>query len=230
MKPCAVVPVKRFEQAKQRLAGCCDAALRRVLARAMLEDVLDALAAAPGLGGVLVVTGDAEAALLARRRGMDVLDEPRPGGLNAAVGAAAQRLQAARCDAMLVVPADAPGVTPAEIERLVASRGVRRGVTLAPSHDFGGTNALLLDPPDAIPPAFGADSFRRHLLGARAAGLSPHVLELTGLGLDLDHPRDLMRYARRPSHTRTWHLLVEADLAAPAHRSRARPVLETISP
>lgn len=226
MKPCAVVPVKRFEQAKQRLAGCCDAALRHALARAMLEDVLDALAAARGVGGVLVVTGDAMAARLARRRGMDVLDEPQPGGLNAAVGAAARRLLDAGSGAMLVVPADAPGVTPAEIERLVGSRGV----ALAPSHDCGGTNALLLDPPDAMAPAFGADSFRRHLLGARAAGLSPRVLELPGLGLDLDHPRDLMRYASTPSHTRSRQLLVDAGFDAPAHRSRPRPALATMSP
>lgn len=223
MKPRAVVPVKRFELAKQRLGRSCDAALRQALARAMLEDVLDALGAAPGLAGVLLVTGDAEAARLARRRGMDVLDEPQPGGLNAAVTAAARRLRAGGGHAMLVVPADVPAVGSAEIDALLACHAAqRRAVTIVPSHDRGGTNALLLDPPDAMAPAFGADSFRRHLRGARAAGLGATVLALPGLGLDLDHPRDLQRFAQTPSGTRTWRLLQAG--AATARLPRAEPV------
>jgi 2-phospho-L-lactate guanylyltransferase len=230
MRPCAVVPVKRFDEAKQRLSACCDAPLRRALARAMLEDVLDVLGAAPGLAGVLIVTGDAEAAQLARRRGMGVLDEPRPGGLNAAVGAAARRLSGTGCCAMLVVPADAPGVSADEIGLLVDSCAAGHGVTIVPAHDRSGTNALLLGPPGAMAPAFGDDSFRRHLLGARVACLTPRVVELPGLGLDLDHPRDLVRYASTPSNTRTWRLIADAGLDGPAPPTRARSALATTSP
>ncbi|MCC7099474.1 MAG: 2-phospho-L-lactate guanylyltransferase [Rubrivivax sp.] len=223
MRPCAVVPVKRFTQAKQRLHARCDDALRHALARAMLEDVLDALAAARGLAGVLLVTADAEAAGLARRRGMDVLEEAQPGGLNAAVTAAARHLRALGRRAMLVVPADAPGVSVAEIEHL-GSVHAQRGdaVTLVPSHDHGGTNALLLDPPDAMAPAFGPDSFHRHLRRAHAAGLATSVLELPGLGLDLDHPHDLQRFVATPSDTRTRRLL-QAHTFLPGSAGMPRP-------
>ena len=66
----AVVPVKNLENAKQRLAGVLGAAERHDLFRAMLEDVLSALSSCRGLGGVLMVTRDAEAKALAQRYGV----------------------------------------------------------------------------------------------------------------------------------------------------------------
>ncbi len=233
MRPCAVVPVKRFAQAKQRLHAHCDDALRHALARAMLEDVLDALAAARGLAGVLLVTADAEAAGLARRRRIDVLEEEtQPGGLNAAVTAAARHLSALGGRAMLVVPADAPGVSTGEIEHLGSAHAQRRDtVTLVPSHDHGGTNALLLDPPDAMAPDFGPDSFHRHLRRAHAAGLATSVLELPGLSLDLDHPHDLQRFVATPSDTRTRRLLQAHSLLPGSPgipRPPARPTLPRV--
>lgn len=214
MKPVAVVPVKRFALAKQRLRGYLDERWRQALARAMLEDVLDTLAAVPTLGGVLLVSDEPEAAPLAHRRGMAVLDEAPGGGLNAAVRAAATHLGRRRSSAgerppaMLILPADAPGVSRAEIEQLLAFRElVRAPLVLVPAHDRGGTNAMLLDPPDILTPAFGADSFRRHRHAARAAGLHAAVLELPGLALDLDQPCDLQRFARTRTETRAWRLL-----------------------
>ena len=76
----AVLPIRGGEQAKSRLAGLLSAEERKGLALAMAEDVLTALAAAPALDRLLVVTGDAVVAALARRFGADVLGEPRPAG------------------------------------------------------------------------------------------------------------------------------------------------------
>jgi 2-phospho-L-lactate guanylyltransferase len=140
-----------------------------------------------------------------------VLPEPEPAGLNEAVRAAAAWVQAQGGSAMLVVPGDAPGVSAAEIAHLAAAHARGAAVALVPAHDEGGTNALLLSPPGLLPPAFGDGSFGRHLRAARAAGLAPQVLPLPGLGLDLDHPADLARFASRPSPTHTWrHLAVRA--------------------
>ena len=47
----AVVPVKRFDQAKQRLSGVLDSAGRAALAAAMLGDVLEQLCGNGGTGG-----------------------------------------------------------------------------------------------------------------------------------------------------------------------------------
>ena len=63
----AVVPVKEFEGAKQRLSSCLSREERRALATIMLEDVLDALSAVKQLAGVLVVTVDPVVRSLAGR-------------------------------------------------------------------------------------------------------------------------------------------------------------------
>src|SRR4029453_10079770 len=70
----AVVPPKDFGTAKQRLARALPGAAGPALARAMLEDVLAALAGG-GLDRILVVTPDAAAAALAERNGATVLVE-----------------------------------------------------------------------------------------------------------------------------------------------------------
>lgn len=197
----AVVPVKPFGQAKQRLAGVLDGAARAVLAACMLRDVLATLRAAPALAGTLVVTADDEAGALAREAGAHVQPEPEPAGLNEAVRAAAAWVQAHGGTAMLVVPGDAPGVTAMEIDRLARAHARGAAVALVPAHDAGGTNALLISPPTRLAPAYGTGSFGRHLRSARAAGLEPQVLPLPGLGLDLDTPADLARYARSCAST-----------------------------
>lgn len=218
----AVVPVKPFAQAKQRLAGVLDVPGRAELAACMLRDVLAALRSAPALSGTLVVTADTAAAALAREAGALVLPEPEPAGLNEAVRAAAAWVQARGGSAMLVVPGDAPGATALEIERLVrgshSTRARGAAVALVPAHDEGGTNALLLSPPACLAPAYGEGSFGRHLRAARAAGLEPRVLHLPGLALDLDTPADLARHAllagTATTHTARWLAVHASDSPA----------------
>lgn len=64
-------------------------------------------------------------------------------------------------------------------------------VAVVPDRHGTGTNALLLAPPEAIGPAFGEGSLRRHTDRARARGLEAAVEELESLALDLDTPDDL---------------------------------------
>ncbi len=212
----AVVPVKPFAMAKQRLAEVFDAHERAALAACMLRDVLAALAAVPALAGRLVVTADEDAAALARSLGADVLAEPEPAGLNEAVRAAAAWVQAQGGHAMLVVPGDAPGVTPAEIMRLAEAHAGGAPAAIVPAHDEGGTNALLLALPAPLAPAFGEGSFGRHLRAALTAGLAPHVLRLAGLALDLDQPRDIARFLHAPSPTHSWRWLAVHAADSPA--------------
>jgi 2-phospho-L-lactate guanylyltransferase len=211
----AVVPVKAFNLAKQRLAPVYAPKLRHELARVMLEDVLDTLTHVEGLAGIAVVTADPEAAELARRHGTVVFDEAAGGGLNEAVAAAARRLAGEYRAGMLAVAGDLPRITVYEVEALLAFHGRRRGLTLVPAHDHEGTNALVMTPPDAMPPSFGVGSFARHLLGGHAAGLEPLALPLPNIGLDLDRPQDVAFFARIPSPTRTWRYLQSQGLVTP---------------
>jgi 2-phospho-L-lactate guanylyltransferase len=187
----AIVPVKALAQAKRRLAPVLPDAARRRLVLAMLEDVLAAVAEVRGIECVVVVTPDANAASLADSRGAIIVPEPGAGELNAAVESAIAFALSRGAGQALVLPADIPLATPGELSSLVGSRRSRPGVTLAPSHDSNGTNALLLAPPNAIEPCYGPGSYLQHMSQAMARHADVNVLHLAGVARDIDEPEDL---------------------------------------
>ena len=204
----AVVPVKNLGDVKQRLAGILGQPERTALFRAMLEDVLEALSGASSLAGIALVTRDEEAIALAERYGAECLIEPENRGHTAAVEFAARALADRGAGALLQVPGDIPRVTSEEIESVIAAHAPAPAVTIAPSRDFRGSNAVLCSPPDGFPFRFGDDSFYPHLAAARAIAIEPTVVELPGIGLDIDTPDDLEAFLASPSGTRAYRLLV----------------------
>jgi 2-phospho-L-lactate guanylyltransferase len=208
MTTLAAVPVKDLANAKQRLVAVLGPAQRRALARVMLEDVLEALEAALP-GSVVVVTTDAAVMALARDLGARCLAEPADQGHTEAVAAGQRQALERGARRFLTIPGDVPCVTPQEIRALCGALGQGPGVVFVPSLSGFGTNAALLSPPDAMPLKFGEPSFDNHLLAARERGLSPLVLSLPGLGLDIDTPEDLDRLVRRGAATRSARLLRE---------------------
>ena len=203
----AVVPVKNLGDVKQRLAGVLERPERTALFRAMLEDVLEALSGASSLAGIALVTRDEEAIALAGRYGAECLIEPENRGHTAAVEFAARALAARGAGALLQVPGDIPRVTSEEIEAVIAAHAPAPAVTIAPSRDLHGSNAVLCSPPDVFPFRFGDDSFFPHLAAARAIGIEPTVIERPGVGLDIDTPDDLEAFLAAPSGTRAYRLL-----------------------
>jgi 2-phospho-L-lactate guanylyltransferase len=210
----AVVPVKDLQHAKQRLAGVLGEGERRALFRAMLEDVLSALSASEGLAGILVVTRDPDARRLATSYGARVLVEPANRGHTAASTLGAQTLAEEGASGMVQVPADIPLLTPADIGVLLQTHGEAPAVTLAPSRDERGSNAVACSPPDLLPLRFGDDSFVPHLRRARSLGLEPQIVKRQGFGLDVDTPDDLAAFMATPSQTRAYAYLAEAGIAA----------------
>lgn len=211
----AVVPVKDFALAKQRLAGAFPPAFRRQFAGAMLRDVLEALRATEGLAGIVVVTADPEAGLLAREHGARLLFEKEVRGLNAAVTEAAARLAAEQRGGVLVLPSDIPAATPEEIGRLLAAHGEGRAVSLLRAHDGQGTNALVATPPDALGFAYGPSSFEAHLANAAALGIVPRAHESAAfprLALDVDTPEDMARLGLLGAASHARRLLEGAGL------------------
>jgi 2-phospho-L-lactate guanylyltransferase len=191
----AIVPVKALGLAKRRLAPALPDAARRRLVLTMLEDVLTAVASVEGIARILVVTPDREVAALAEREGAAIVPEPNiePGSqLNAAVEGGIAFALARGAAQALILPADVPLATPAELASLVASRGAKAGVTLAPSHDSNGTNALLPAPPNAITPCYGPGSYLQHMSQAMARHIDVHVMHLPGIARDIDEPADLV--------------------------------------
>jgi 2-phospho-L-lactate guanylyltransferase len=208
----AVVPVKETAAAKQRLAGVLPARARQQLALAMLEDVLQALARVPELGGMVVVTVDAAAAEIAARAGAQVWSDGARDGHTGAVTAAARRLAGAGAG-MLTIPGDVPLVAPADIRHLLQAHRASPGFTIVPAHDRCGSNAIVCTPPDLVPLRFGRDSFVPHLAAARRCGVEPAIVHLARLALDIDEPADLLAFTRVASGTRARALLERLQLA-----------------
>ena len=76
MDTVAILPIKRFARAKQRLAPDLSDAVREELAEAMAADVLETLARVSGLDAVVVVTCDERARALAQAAGTQLVDDP----------------------------------------------------------------------------------------------------------------------------------------------------------
>lgn len=211
----AVLPVKEFSGAKQRLGALLTPAQRRALAAAMVEDVLAALAAAEGLAGILLVTLEPVAVELARRYGATVSEEGARDGHTGAVAAAARLLARDGRSTMLALPGDIPAITAAEVSAALAAHGPAPSFTIVPSHDDRGSNTVICSPPAAVPLRFGDDSFLPHLAAARRAGIEPTILRLPGIALDIDNPSDLRALAAAPGETHAQRLVRQWQLDDP---------------
>jgi 2-phospho-L-lactate guanylyltransferase len=205
----ACVPVKEFADAKQRLAALLSPEQRELLAATMLEDVLSALAGATRLAGVLVNTIDPRAADLAERYGARVVCEGARDGHTGAVNGMARVLTAEGNGALLTLPGDIPRVTAWEVDTVVSACRDAPSFTIVPAHDELGSNAVLCAPPSVVPLRFGDNSYFPHLIAARRHGIEPTIVRLPGIGLDIDHPADLLAFLRATPRqpTRTLALL-----------------------
>lgn len=195
MKATAVLPVKRFGAAKQRLAAGVDDERRGELVAAMLRDVLEAVAEARSIERTIVVTSEPRAEEPARSAGAEIVPDPGEGGHSEAALAGIARARELGADCVVLLPGDCPLLDPRELERLLT--GIPRAyVAVVPDRHGTGTNALALAPPDAIRPAFGEGSCARHIAAAREAGVPFSAEELPSLALDLDTPADVIALTR----------------------------------
>ncbi len=191
MKATAVLPVKRFAEAKQRLAPGMGATHRVELAAAMLEDALEAIGDARSVERTVVVTSEPQAEGPARAAGAQLVPDPDAGGHSGAALAGIARARELGAERVILLPIDCPLLAPRELERLLTGMP-EPYVTIVPDRHGTGTNALALAPPDAIEPSFGEGSCARHVAAARAAGVPYGVEELPSLALDLDTPADVV--------------------------------------
>ncbi len=205
----ACVPVKEFTGAKQRLSSLLSPQQREILAETMLEDVLEALSGAARLAGIMVNTVDPRAATLAERYGARVVSEAARDGHTGAVNGMGRVLAAEGKGALMTLPGDIPRVSAWEIDAVVSSCREAPSFTIVPAHDELGSNAVICAPPFAVPLRFGDDSYFPHLVAARRQGIEPTIVRLPGIGLDIDHPVDLLAFLRtKPRQpTRTLRLL-----------------------
>jgi 2-phospho-L-lactate guanylyltransferase len=190
MSTLAILPIKSFSEAKQRLAPELTAGPRRALAEAMFADVLTALRRAELVDGIVVVTADHGAQQIAGGHGAFVLEDDADGHNPAAAIGIVYALDRGH-DRALLVPGDCPLLTAAALDAMLRSAPPGPSAVIVPDRHGTGTNALLLTPPDALSPSFGPESRERHESLARDAGVRGEVAEVAELALDVDTPEDL---------------------------------------
>lgn len=201
-----IVPVKPFNEGKSRLAGHLTPQQRRALNRELLTRTLVAINQARLDAQILVVSRDSRALDTAERAGSRVLAEesqpctapssacsPNDAGselqLNAALTQAARYAATHGATKVLVLPTDMPNLTAEDVRTMASAQGRGPQIIIAPSRD-GGTNALMLQPGQAIPFAFGRDSFLRHQRLAAEAGIPVQIVKSDSLLFDIDLPED----------------------------------------
>ncbi len=183
----AIVVPFRGITGKRRLLGLD----RDVHARLVLAMLGDVLAVATAVARTIVVTGDERGSKLACEVGAETVADPG-GGQGAAVAAALGALPA---DAVVVLNADVPCVTPYDLRSLMAATPLG-GIALAASAD-GRTNALSLPAPYLFQPLYGPRSSERFQAAARDLGLEVVAVAIPNLADDVDTRADLDRVSLR---------------------------------
>jgi 2-phospho-L-lactate guanylyltransferase len=206
MRTLAILPVKSFANAKQRLSPEREPAFRRRLAEVMLDDVLLALAAT-SVDEVIVVTAGERPAALARSRGAGVIADDERGHNEAARLGVHEALRAG-AERVILVPGDCPALDPSELDELLARPTGERSLLIVPDRHGTGTNALVIRPPDAVAPAFGPGSCQRHVRLAEVGRVAHEVVKVPSLALDIDTSDDLTALGELPGrHLHTHDLL-----------------------
>ncbi len=188
----AVVPVKKLDEAKSRLSSLLTRNERRQLCLKMLGDVLRAIGLAKGLQETVGVSIDPTVLQTIRDLNLLTIRESQP-GLNHAVSEATDWCIQKGADSVLILPADIPLLRPTDISHIL-SLGEKVAMVISPSRREEGTNALLLTPPNIIPPCYGPGSFQRHIEAASKRGIEFHTSKSMEVALDIDIIEDVVDF------------------------------------
>lgn len=214
MRGILLIPFKSLATAKQRLAEVLNANQRSLLAEAMLRDVMTAAAGVTNRIDVALVTGDARAQEIAREFGFLVIADPRNESETAAIEMATAWCEQQGYDTTIVVPADIPLMAADEVHRVLDAAPVE-GAVFVPAYDRRGSNCILRRPASIIPLRFGNDSFLPHCDAMKRTSKELIILEMTGIGLDIDNPPELELLVQREGNTRAQQLLRSWGMGTP---------------
>lgn len=189
-----IVPVKRFAEAKSRLAGVLPAADREKLAELLAITVLRQLACVRRVRRVVVASSEPSLVGVASEFGFAILpDDPLSPGLNAVIGRAVHQVVSSGAPDVGVVFSDLPLFSADEFDEIVRLHleGAPRQVTLVPDRFGMGTNVRLCRPGDLLPPLYGRNSAGEYQRAAAACGAELRIIESDCLSHDLDQPADI---------------------------------------
>lgn len=221
----AVIPLKDFVQAKQRLSGVLSVDERRQLFAAMVDDVLRSFSQSQELDRVIVLSDDAEACLLAEHYGLDYWRESelQATGLNGVVTAALKRAASVGCAECMIAHGDLPLLNRAELDRFIQQHRAQPqpSLSIAPDRRGGGSNMMLLPAATDFDFCYGENSFQRHCDNASALGLDLQVYHAAGSACDIDELEDMLQLLMPDWVQRASSTLAYLDRSGIALRLRA---------
>ncbi|MCX6677536.1 MAG: 2-phospho-L-lactate guanylyltransferase [Methanothrix sp.] len=182
-RPVQIVVPFKLNDAKSRLAPALSPEERRLLAFAMLRDVLGTVS---GFGEVTILSrpgldaADVGCDVEVQESELDLND-----ALNALIADVARHGQGWQSD-ILIVMADLALLMPDDVAGILNYQG---DVVLCPGRG-GGTNMILIRSP-RFRTCYQGVSFPKHLAYCQRAGLKAEVFESFRAGSDIDCPEDL---------------------------------------
>ncbi len=201
-----ILPFKGGSQ-KSRLSSVLDAEGRHELSLLMLGQVLEAVAEAELIGSCIVVSSDPEALSLAESKGARPAREGGNKGVNSAVLAG---VRAAEGPVYVVIPADLPLISGADLKRALAMRPAAGGVVISPSVGFDGTNLLLFSKRKRPALSYDRNSFWNHVGDAARRGCALAVYTGRGVTFDVDTVGDLKALGEAPINSPSASFAVKA--------------------
>jgi 2-phospho-L-lactate/phosphoenolpyruvate guanylyltransferase len=202
MKTFAIVPIKRFENAKTRLSSILDKDDRIHLSLLMLEDTLQILSVVHLLTQVITVSADKRVEEIAVKYGANFLLEEKERGVNSAVALADSYCMKEAADATIVIPYDLPLLDSTDISKACElAENESRCIVICPSLRYDGTNMLLRKPPSIITTFYDADSYNMHVKAAIRLGIPVKRLFSKSLMHDIDTPEDALEIIKKETVT-----------------------------
>jgi 2-phospho-L-lactate guanylyltransferase len=188
----ALVPFKRLDRAKRRLAPLLPEEARGRLSLAMVADVLAALAEVEDIERILLVSSEPEAGGLVARGNFEVFYSAQSEGMNRELEQAAAYASSQGAQRVLIVHGDLPYLTAQAIRKFLAA-APPDGMQAAACKLGSGTNILLTPVPLRAPLVFGRHSLRRFRQLAEDGGLRLDIVRDPRLAADIDDPADFER-------------------------------------
>jgi len=175
-----LIPIKSFNEAKERLSEVLDKSERTILMQKMAGNVIGS----SGSLSIWVVCDDDEVASWAESKNVSVIKVKDP-GLNNAVEKGVNTLEEAGFSKVIIAHADLPNAD--DLQKCAEFEGV----TIVQDHKGDGTPVLVIPTSKGFRFSYGPDSFASHTLEAQRLGLPYRQLFDPKLSFDVDEPEDL---------------------------------------
>lgn len=206
MKIGVIIPVKKFNDSKQRLSSICTLEERRDLSRSMLFDICDVLIKSEYFTEIVLVSSEEEITQYESYDGITYLRENEVNGVDNAVELGNRYFIEEGFDATVVIPGDIPLIHNKVLDELFNLIKDNQ-VIITPSRKKNGTNLLFRSPPDIIGTSYDNNSYFRHLDMIKARNLQHWIYLEDSIRLDLDEPEDIKIINERLLDSRTKSLL-----------------------